>query len=68
MASDTPTTKVAHKGTHRHAKRAFDPSDLRYRKLTLLTLWKLTETGGLLEPNYSFLNRGQGIHSAIRLI
>lgn len=46
----------------------FDPSVLR--KLTLLALQELRqiEVGGLLEPHYSFINRGQGVHNAIRLI
>lgn len=70
MASDALTTKAAHKETHYHVKWAFDPSILRYRKLTLLALWELrqTEVGGLLEPHHSFINRGQGVHNAIRLI
>lgn len=68
MASDAFTTKAAHKETHYHLKLVFDPSVLR--KLTLLALQELRqiEVGGLLEPQYSFINRGQGVHNAIRLI
>lgn len=70
MASDALATKAAHKETHYHVKRVFDPSVLRYRKLTVLALWesRQTEVGGLLEPHYSFINRGQGVHNAIRPI
>jgi len=39
--------------------RTFDSSVLRYRKLTLLVLWELTQMRGPLEPHYRFLNRGQ---------
>lgn len=69
MASDALTTKAAHKETHYHVKPVFDPSVLRCRKLTLLVLWELshTEVGRLLEPYYSFITGGQGVHNAIRL-
>jgi len=70
MASDALTIKAAYKQTHYLVKWVFDPSVPRYRKLTLLVLWELrqTEVGGLLEPHYSFVSRGQGVHIAIRLI
>lgn len=44
MASDAFTTKAVHKEPHYHIKQAFDPSVLRYRKLTQLELWELRQT------------------------
>lgn len=53
MASDALTTKAAHKEPHYHIKQAFDPSVLRYRKLTQLELWDLRQTkvGRIVGPS-----------------
>lgn len=52
MASDALRTRATQEETHYNVKWAFEPTVLRYRKLTLLTFWELrqTEVGGLLEP------------------
>lgn len=74
MASDAFTTKSAHKQIHYYVKQAFDPEikskcpEIQKANPAGALGTEADRSGSIVGPHYSFINRGQSVHNAIRLI